>query len=317
MKIKFPPVGLKGRFRCVVSRDEEMQDIKEDTGFFNNLIVNTGLEGLASSNSTAIGHSFFINELGRFVVGSGSATPQVTDTTLAAPVAFAGANPILVSQSSSFSRGDSRIIVSHQFGQGQAAGNLSEIGIQLGSLSGRLWSRALILDGNGDPTTITVLGTDFLTVFYELRVLIPQTDATFNIDVEYDGVPTPTVVTARALGTEDVTGAYGWALGAMRGNPANNQALAATDGTALVAPEGLVLGGTSSTNNATLQPYVSGSYERWIKYSADLGQMNSNQLSWFRTVRGPGAFQYLFDPPLQKNNTQTMELSFGYSWARA
>src|SRR5690606_4774599 len=106
-------------------------------------------------------------------------------TALQNPVAFASSDVELVGQSSNYERGWYEITVSHQFGQGQAAGNLSEIGIQHTSTSGPLWSRALILDGQGNPTTITVLPDDFLTCYYTLRIMIPKEDAVFHIDVDY------------------------------------------------------------------------------------------------------------------------------------
>src|SRR5690606_35296672 len=94
---------------------------------------------------------------GRFVVGSGSAEPQFTDTALQTPVAFASSDVSLDSESSNYERGWYEMTVYHQFRQGQAAGNLAEIGIQHTSTSGPLWSRALILDGQGNATTSTVL----------------------------------------------------------------------------------------------------------------------------------------------------------------
>src|SRR5690606_33479952 len=169
MNIQLPTVKLGGRFRLVTSKDAECKQVVEDTGFFDNLITNTGMNrvGTVTTNSTSSLTSF-TNLCGRFVVGSGSAVPQFTDTALQNPVAFATGNPVLDNESSSYDRGWFEMTVRHQFGQGEAAGNLSEIGIQHTSASGPLWSRALILDGQGNPTTITVLPDDFLTCYYTL-----------------------------------------------------------------------------------------------------------------------------------------------------
>src|SRR5690554_1835389 len=214
MNIMLPAVRLGGRFRAVVSKDAECKQVVEDTGFFDNLITNTGMnrvgEVTTNSGNTLNG---FIALCGRFVVGSGSAEPQFTDTALQNPVAFASANPVLDNESSSYERGWYEITVRHQFGQGEAAGNLSEIGIQHTSSSGPLWSRALILDGQGNPTTITVLPDDFLTCYYTLRIMIPKEDAVFNIDVDYDedGI-VPTVVTGRPLEADNSNPMSGWGL---------------------------------------------------------------------------------------------------------
>src|SRR5690554_5063365 len=131
MNIKMASMRLGGRFRLITSKDAECKQVVKDTGFFDNLITNTGMNriGEVTTNTTSV-TSAFANLCGRFVVGSGSAEPQFTDTALQNPVAFASADPVLDSESSNYERGWYEITVRHQFGQGQAAGNLSEIGIQ-------------------------------------------------------------------------------------------------------------------------------------------------------------------------------------------
>src|SRR5690606_3150722 len=214
MNIKLPSVRLGGQFRLVVSKDAECKKVVKDTGFFDNLITNTGMNRIGEVTTNRGGSIEAFRILcGRFVVGSGSAEPQFTDTALQNPVAFASADVVLNNESSNYDRGWYEITVRHQFEQGQAAGNLSEIGIQHTSTSGPLWSRALILDGQGNPTTITVLPDDFLTCYYTLRIMIPKEDAVFNIDVDYgeDGI-VPTVVTGRPLNANSSNVGDGWGL---------------------------------------------------------------------------------------------------------
>ena len=320
MNIKMPPTALSGQFRMVVSEDAAGERVKHDTGFFDNLITDVGMNrvGTVTTNATSSLASF--NSLcGRFVVGSGSATPAFTDTALANPVAFASANPVLDSQSSSYSRGWYEITVRHQFGQGQAAGNLSEIGIQHTSASVPLWSRALILDGSGNPTTITVLSDDFLTCYYTLRIMIPQEDAVFNIEVDYDedGI-VPTVVTARPLVTESIGNATGWGL--LTAGTIDSQAgLQFYSGGLAVPTANVPLGSGigSQTFNFTVVPYATDSHQRFLTRTNGLNEHNSPTLRTARLAALMGAWQVEFDPPLQKDNTQTMQLTFGYSWARA
>ena len=57
--------------------------------------------------------------------------------------------------------------VTWRFGQGVAAGNISEVGLGWGNSN--LWNRALIKDANGNPTTITVLSDEYLDVVSEIR----------------------------------------------------------------------------------------------------------------------------------------------------
>src|SRR5690554_2606082 len=319
MNIMLPAVKLGGRFRLVTSKDAECKQVVEDTGFFDNLITNTGMNriGEVNTNTTVTGSAF--NTLcGRFVVGSGQTPPAFTDTALQAPVAFASANPVVDSESSSYDRGWFEMTVRHQFGLGEAAGNLSEIGIQHTSASGPLWSRALILDGQGDPTTITVLPDDFLTCYYTLRIMIPKVDAVFNIDVDYDedGI-VPTVVTGRPLSANDSNTVQGWGLqtaitstfadlhfytGGLAAPTASN-------------PLGSTIG--SRTTSFSNIPYVTDNFERYITRTNGLSEHNSQNLRTARLSALMGEWQIEFDPPLQKDNTQTMQVTFGYSWARA
>lgn len=321
MNIKIPPTALSGQFRMVVSEDAAGERVKHDTGFFDNLITDVGMNrvGTITTNSGFSINSF--NSLcGRFVVGSGSATPAFTDTALVAPVAFASADPVLYSQSSSYTRGWYEITVRHSFGQGQAAGNLSEIGIQHTSASGPLWSRALILDGAGNPTTITVLPDDYLTCYYTLRIMIPQEDAVFNIDVDYgdDGI-VPTVVTARPLSANSSDPYSGWGLQTASTSGIGGAILQFFSG-GLAAPTASAPLGSAidrQTSSFTVVPYVTDSHQRFLTRTNGINDHNSQELRTARLYALMGCWQINFNPPLQKNNTQTMQLTFGYSWARA
>lgn len=320
MNIKLPTVRLGGQFRLVTSKDAECKQVVKDTGFFDNLITNTGMNRIGQvTTDTENSLTAFRSLCGRFIVGSGSAEPQFTDTALQNPVAFASADPLLDSQSSNYDRGWYEITVRHQFGQGQAVGNLSEIGIQHTSASGPLWSRALILDGQGNPTTITVLPDDFLTCYYTLRIMIPKEDAVFNIDVDYDedGI-VPTIVTGRPLNADSASPWEGWGLQTAR-TTVNRTSLqfysgglaAPTANNPLGSPTG------SGTTSISTVPYVTDSFERYVTRTNGLNEHNSQNLRTARLNALMGAWQIEFDPPLQKNNTQTMQVTFGYSWARA
>ena len=315
MNIMLSAVRLGGRFRAVVSKDAECNQVVEDTGFFDNLITNTGMNRVGEV--TASGGIFAFNSLcGRFVVGSGSAEPQFTDTALQNPVAFASSNSVWENESSNYERGWYELTVRHQFNQGQAAGNLSEIGIQHTSASGPLWSRALILDGQGNPTTITVLPDDILTCYYTLRIMIPKEDAVFNIDVDYDedGI-VPTVVTGRPVNADSSQTPNGWGLqtvglsGSLRFYTGGLAAPTALN------PLGSNTGG--QVNSFSIVPYITDSFERYVTSAHGVNELNSQELRTARMEALMGTWQIEFNPPLQKDNTQTMQVTFGYSWARA
>lgn len=319
MNIKLPSVKLGGQFRLVTSKDAECKQVVKDTGFFDNLITNTGMNRIGTvTTNTVSSISAFRDLCGRFVVGSGSAEPQFTDTALQNPVAFASSDVSLVSESSNYERGWYEITVRHQFGQGQAAGNLSEIGIQRTSASGPLWSRALILDGQGNPTTITVLPDDFLTCYYTLRIMIPKEDVVFNIDVDYseDGI-VPTVVTGRPLNANSSSTTSGWGLQTVI--TAVGYVLLEFYTGGLAAPTASTPLGShiETASGFSVVPYVTDSFERYVTRTFGLDDFNSQELRTAVINALMGCWQIEFDPPLQKNNTQTMQVTFGYSWARA
>lgn len=321
MNIKLPTVKLGGQFRLVVSKDAECKQIVKDTGVFDNLITNTGMNRIGTVTTNTSGSGAFNSLCGRFVVGAGSAEPQFTDTALQNPVAFASSNAVLDNESSNYDRGWYEITMRYQFGRGQAAGNLSEIGIQHTSTSGPLWSRALILDGQGNPTTITVLPDDFLTCYYTLRIMIPKEDAVFNIDVDYgeDGI-VPTVVTARPLNANSTFGtAMGWGLKTASTTGDGGAYLQFYTGGLAAPTASSPLGSPIGNRTFTFStvPYVHDSFERYVTRTNGLNEHNGQNLRTASLGALMGAWQIEFDPPLQKDNTQTMEVTFGYSWARA
>jgi hypothetical protein len=66
-----------------------------------------------------------------------------------------------------------------RFGQGAAAGNLTEVGVK--SNSGVLFSRALIVDSAGLPTTLTILSDEYLDVTYEFRMYPDTADTVLTV----------------------------------------------------------------------------------------------------------------------------------------
>src|SRR5690554_6699433 len=149
--------------------------------------------------------------------------------------------------------------------------------------------------------------------------MIPKEDAVFNIDVDYDedGI-VPTVVTGRPLNADSSDRAIGWGLQTAGTSGANAQLRFYTGG--LAAPTaGVPLGSAigSQTSTFSIVPYVTDSFERYVTRTNGLNEHNSQELRTASLTALMGYWQIEFDPPLQKDNTQTMEVTFGYSWARA
>lgn len=147
-------VEQAGRFKTIISGGKRGTI---ESPWQKNLILDAGITRLLGTIGSVLQ---FIS------VGAGSTAPTVGQTQLVSKIAHTNRN-------SSFTHGYDSVDgfgwtkFQVQFAQGAAAGNISELGV--GWDGTNLWSRALVLDSEGNPTTITVLSDEFLTVIYELR----------------------------------------------------------------------------------------------------------------------------------------------------
>jgi len=168
-----------------------------DQGFVQ-LIVNTSYSQVIAFRS--------------FGVGSSSQAVQPTDTGLIAPIAFTPNSSLGITHGWDAVGGFGWSRAVESFARGAAAGNISELTTGYSNNNTSAMARALVRDVGGNPTTITVLSDEVLTVTWEWRkwwtVGQPNT-------VEYlvDGVPLTTTVSYKqnlstggnALGNGGVT----------------------------------------------------------------------------------------------------------------
>lgn len=298
-------VGLTGHFALNIYNPETGEHRQYE---FDNIITNGGMDRLGSASGS-------IGSVINYVqVGTGSTAPAVTNSSLA--------NYLVGTSRSlnySVSYGGSPTfhtegIFTWQFDQGVAAGNLSEIGVGW-ALNGSLFSRALILDGNGNPTTITVTSIEFLTVTYKLRMYPPTTDVTGTITL--DGSNYNYIVRASEAGGSSW---YSHGQGGYGSGPVSNLVAYTGDiGSVTYRPSG----SSSSFNSASVAAYSSGSYKRTFIYGANINNANltggirSIAFSFSNSSGFPQMqWQCQFDPKIPKDNTKTLSLTFEVSWAR-
>jgi len=241
-------------------------------------------------------------------VGSGTATPLVTDTglqTFIAGTTTVQSSVVSAQGSPPYYGAQTR---TYRFAAGVAAGNLSEVGIGWLSTGSNLFSRARILDGSSNPTTITVLVTEVLDVTYEPRNYVPSVDVTGNFTVTGVGNIGFTARGASAtdslwapVGVHTYTNAivYAGSIGAVTGIPS---------------------GASSAGATVTSPSYVNNSLERVFNYAFSLSQGNvTGGISSFLAIPGNnswGQFQFGFGTVISKTSAQTLTLSFRHSWAR-
>ena len=271
---------------------------------FDNLILDQGLNRVGTATW-----------MDACQVGTGSATPAFTDTGLQNRVA--GTTSILSNNRSAQSTPPyyGQTTNTYRFAAGTATGNLSEVGVGWADIGAALFSRALILDGSGNPTTITVLSDEVLDVTYIFRVYPPTNDATYNVTIS--GVGTLSVL-ARASA---VTSSGDWTVlqsGSIGGAEYAGQAYEGTLGPITGGPSGVSASGASIANAA----YVNNSYQRSATLTADLtawnlaGGIKSVMQNFGDLSAVWTTMQYEFSSVINKNSTNVLTLNFTHSWAR-
>ena len=153
-----------------------------DFGTHKNLILDAGITHMLNN----------YDPLGYVHIGSGSSQPSAGQVQLDAKFAHTNRNKKethgYVSAGDSESGkayGYSRLEV--QFDKGAAKGNISEIGVGNNTQGNPLWSRSLILDKSGNPTSITILEDEYLTVTYEARRYVSTEVVTTTLEYDDDG----------------------------------------------------------------------------------------------------------------------------------
>lgn len=285
----------------------------EETPWFDNIILDAGLNrwgtGLIISGAA---------------IGTGNtSTPAATDVGLESethftPNAGTGHNVITAAGVSPY---DNTRTVVYRTVLGQLNGNYVEVGVGWGT--GTMFSRALILNGSGFPTSISVAIDEQLDIVYQLSVFPPLAD-TVNV-VTISGVDY--TITGRPAQVNATGGAAGgWAAqvgGAIIAPNNGYQFYSGGLGAVTTVPSGTTGGGFAlPTTNA----YVNLSLQRTATYTQGLTQANvaggirSALFSWGRnTGSSPdwlAAFQYEFSPVIPKDATKTLALNYSLNWAR-
>lgn len=303
---------LAGFYRLQVRNGRTLK-VKKDTGWFPNIITDQGLNARGSES----------NILGQTQVGSGTDAPATTDTALQSFVASTTTTQDSSPAAQASPPYYGRFRVTRRFDEGVAAGNLSEVGIGYGTSGSNtdptnarpLFSRALILDALGNPTTITVLSNEVLDVTYELRNYPPLVDQEYAVD-GYDIVSRAARVTS-ALGP---VGETGWASGLSTGVSLSRQNI-------YNGEIGLITGTPSGNSTNTANPgasvstfsYSNNSLERVGEAFFGLNANPSNNpeiRSLLMNTSGCGVFQFEFDPVISKDATKELTIGLQCSWAR-
>ena len=290
-------VGLAGQFRMeAVSRRTGRRRVLAD--WFPNLILNNGLNKFGT-----------IYPQSRCMVGTGTSTPVATQNQLDNRIASTTSATSLV-RGVDLTDNYAYVRWTYRFNEGVAAGNLTEVGI--GDSDTSCFSRALILDGLGDPTSITVLSDEFLDVIYELRLYPKITDTIAVVNIA--GVNYDTVLRPSAFSSWGSTIDTGFISSGMD-NSASGGAVIFASGTLgdyTVTPSATQISGGSYSPGT----YVANSYEITHRATFSITQGNQDVYMMEIISGGFGRWKMSFDPPIPKRNTNTLTLDLKLAWAR-
>lgn len=303
-------LGIAGEVRLVVTG--ENGEIREDTGYHKNLILDQGLEFLGGNHGTHINSSC--------VIGSGNSTPTVTQTKLDSFLAIVSGD----SQTSDHSYTDTGDGLYRFWEQkryrfsGLADVNVSELGLasQGNASNYYLTTRVLVKDSMGEPTSISIRTGETLDIYYKIHKVVDVKDREFVVNVVgSDGESEAYNITMRP----SLVGNSNWKVASIQYR---------TTGAA-VSTEDLkpITGMTKETiKSASTQhePYISGSHKKRVNIEFSL---NSGNIGGIRTIGVHGVMYDLYnlqmrigkvsdDSPLLKTSNQIMTIPLEYSWGR-
>ncbi|WP_444909335.1 hypothetical protein [Microbulbifer sp. TRSA005] len=288
------PTGLK-----------EIPGSRQRCAEFENLITDIGLNRLGIDSISEV--------MSYCYVGSGSATPQTSDSGMNQIVGVTGdgqsqSGGVQTTQQPYFAYFSNTL----RFSPGDAAGNLSEVGVGWsGNSNPYVFSRALIQDADGNPASLTVRSDEYLDVTYELRVYPDFSDTGGQITLDGESYN----YTARPAGFSTINNG-GWALG--RANSYAQAPFAKTGqlGDVTGFPDGI-------TGAGVAQPlvYADSSLQASVQNSWGLSNGNIGGIRSLVTYIGWTCWQVQFDrvsdgAAIPKDSNKVLTLTFTHSWAR-
>jgi len=310
---------LAGYFRLEV-RDTITGEVKKDTGWFRNLIVNEGLDFIGAPPSTIYYNNIVYTHCS---VGTGNTAPAYTDTQLSSflavyPTVFS--SPVQAFSTSSYVPGPPAYwsgIKTFTFDIGAVVGNIAEVGVGVMTSTDtqpQLFSRSLIIVG-GVPGTISLTSTDALTVFYELRIYLDLTDNSYSFNIEtdtYSGIYRRSLVTTvpKFYNTPQFNAAASGNKGAITW--LYNGTISSVTG----KPSGTELGGAGASTN-TYASYIPGSSYINVTsgYSVSQGNLTGG-ITAMRLESSHGSYQFSVSPAIPKTSSFSFTLYWQVSWAR-
>lgn len=140
-----------------------------------NLFTNTGMDNIGTASWLA--YTAFLQ------VGSGSAVPANSDTTLTTYIAGVGPGGIGDNVWAWDTVNPKALVYTRvfQYAAGAATGSIRELGLSTTGTTGNLCTHALFKDPFGDPTTVVIAADEQLVVTYRIYFVPNESDSVFIV----------------------------------------------------------------------------------------------------------------------------------------
>lgn len=275
-----------------------------------NIITNAGLDSLAQTGSNAT--------WGGLAVGTGTDPVEPTDVALASQLAHVGGSFSYLGVVSGNTCTHTAVFT---FPLGAVVGNISELGIKTYN-STPTFTRALVTDTNGSPTSVTVTAADQLVVTYRIVFTVDQSIQTATVVDPNSSISYTIQCGMEAMAPNfDLYGISGSSLGTPYNSTGNFSIVGGTFGGPGEPPSGGVSQPIpASTISDISPPYAPGTFqqEAVMRFSAAATSLDRDDINIIRTRSYvPTAnIKFHFDPPFRKPATYTCELGWIISWGR-
>lgn len=322
-ELNLPSVGMAGWYKMeALVLDDLGQEVSRRllADWFPNLITDQGLDYLGTLGPSGQWGDY----LKCCQVGTGNTAPANADTALATYLA----GTLTVNALTTSVQGSAPYYAftrkTFRFAAGTATGNIAEVGVGRTTATGQLFSRALVLDGGGNPTTITVLSNEVLDVTYEFRVYPPLTDTNGNITIASVNYAY-TLRAANVTSVHTLFGGNGWGVGSGGtgqdsgavvniASPADQLARTGVLAAITTIPSGAI----SAAGSTTAIAYSTGTSQ--MDGVVTFGLNNGNDAGGIKSIVFQfhcGCYQIQFTPNIPKDATKQLTLTFRHSWTRA
>lgn len=321
--------GLSGHFRLEAFQCREMLDGRSVE------IPNTRRH-LASfdNNITDLGLDHIGNQLSYFTychAGTGNAAESPSDTALATFVASQQRDPGWLSTWGArttapfYGWNKAKYRFAPNFGGG--AISVAELGISTQAATGGLFSRALVKDSQGDPTTVGISATEYFDAFYTLRNYpdhvnyatgaLDDGSGTVTIEsIDYDYVTRVAEITNYIWWGRNIDSGFGVA------NYPNATRRATVYGSdATIGSISTNISATSLDNNTvgneTVGTYVNANHYNDITFEWGFSDGNvTGNIKGMWVSSSLGSYQHIFTPVIPKNSGLELNFTQRTSWFR-